>query len=70
MQRPVREQQMAGYEQMAPAGHSQRGGQRQSAERAPKKGGAWKVVLQFVVGLAVIAGVAAAIVMLYIRYYQ
>jgi hypothetical protein len=33
-------------------------------------GGAWKIVLQFVIGLAVIAGVAAAIVALYIKYYQ
>jgi hypothetical protein len=33
-------------------------------------GGGWRVVLQFLVGLLVIAGVAAAIVALYIRYYQ
>jgi len=31
---------------------------------------AWKVVLQFVVGLMVIALVAGAIVWLYVRYYQ
>jgi hypothetical protein len=40
---------------------------------AKKRGGGssgWKVFLQFVVGLLVIAGVAAAIVALYIRYYQ
>jgi len=38
---------------------------------AKKRGsGAWRVVLQFVVGLAVIAVVAFAIVWLYIRYYQ
>ncbi len=30
----------------------------------------WLVVLQFVIGLLVIAGVAAAIVALYLRYYQ
>ncbi|HSX00714.1 MAG TPA: hypothetical protein VLF67_00595 [Candidatus Saccharimonas sp.] len=30
----------------------------------------WWIVLQFVIGLAIIAGVAAAIVVLYIRYYQ
>jgi hypothetical protein len=34
------------------------------------KRGGWKIVLQFVVGLAVIASVAAAIVWLYIKYYQ
>lgn len=41
-------------------------------QKAAKKkgGGAWRVVLQFVVGLAVIAVVAFAIVWLYIRYYQ
>jgi hypothetical protein len=42
--------------------------------RAPKRrrksGGTWKVVLQFVIGLGVIAGVATAIVVLYLRYYQ
>jgi hypothetical protein len=39
--------------------------------KPPREGGsAWKVVLQFVVGLLVIAGVAAAIVALYIKYYQ
>ena len=40
--------------------------------RKPKRqgSGAWKVVLQFVIGLLVIAGVAAAIVALYIKYYQ
>lgn len=35
-----------------------------------EKSGALSVVLQFIVGLLVIAGVAAAIVALYIRYYQ
>jgi hypothetical protein len=35
-----------------------------------KRGGAWRVVLQFIVGLLVIVGVAAAIVLLYVRYYQ
>ncbi|HEX3082424.1 MAG TPA: hypothetical protein VHQ86_04165, partial [Candidatus Saccharimonadia bacterium] len=35
-----------------------------------KRGGGWMVALQFVVGLLVIAGVAAAIVWLYIKYYQ
>lgn len=37
-------------------------------KRAPRRG--WWVVLQFVIGLAVIAGVAFAIVWLYVRYYQ
>jgi cytoskeletal protein RodZ len=51
--------------------------QKQKKQKPPKQpkpsregGGAWKVVLQFVVGLLVIAGVAAAIVALYIKYYQ
>jgi hypothetical protein len=30
----------------------------------------WRIALQFVIGLAVIAGVAFAIVWLYVRYYQ
>lgn len=34
-----------------------------------RRGGLW-TVLQFVVGLAVIVGVAWAVVALYIRYYQ
>jgi hypothetical protein len=51
-----------------------RRGQKQPKPRKQRKqrtgGGAWRVVLQFVIGLLVIAGVAAAIVALYIRYYQ
>jgi hypothetical protein len=40
-------------------------------QKAPGGGsGTWRVVLQFLIGLAVIAGVAAAIVALYIKYYQ
>ena len=34
-----------------------------------KKSGSWKVILQFVIGLLVIAGVATAIVLLYTKYY-
>lgn len=44
--------------------------QSQRKQRPVKKSGGWRVVLQFVVGLLVIAAVAAAIVVLYIRYYQ
>jgi hypothetical protein len=42
------------------------------AKSAPAKrgGGGWKIGLQFAVGLLVIVGVAAAIVWLYIKYYQ
>jgi hypothetical protein len=50
-----------------------RRGQKQLKQRKQRKqssGGAWRVVLQFVIGLVVIAGVAAAIVALYIRYYH
>ena len=39
-------------------------------ERRRRSGNGWRVVLQFVVGLLVIAGVAAAIVALYVKYYQ
>jgi hypothetical protein len=35
-----------------------------------RRGGGWKIVLQFVLGLLVIVGVASAIVILYVRYYQ
>ncbi len=40
-----------------------------SAPAAPRTS-AWKIVLQFIVGLLVIAGVATAIVALYVKYYQ
>ena len=40
------------------------------AERPARSGGGWRTILQFVVGLLIIAGVAFAIVALYIRYYQ
>jgi len=39
-------------------------------QRASGARRAWLVVLQFVIGLLVIVGVAAAIVALYLRYYQ
>ena len=38
-------------------------------EQRSKKSGSWKVILQFVIGLLVIAGVATAIVLLYTKYY-
>jgi hypothetical protein len=38
-------------------------------KRARMSGG-WRTVLQFVIGLLVIAGVAAAVIALYLRYYQ
>ena len=44
--------------------------QAKPAKQKRRGGGAWRVVLQFVIGIAVIAAVAAAIVFLYIRYYQ
>lgn len=40
------------------------------AKKRSSGGGVWRAVVQFVIGLLVIAGVAAAIVALYIRYYQ
>ncbi len=36
----------------------------------PKRTSGWKVALQFIVGILVIVGVAAAVVALYIKYYQ
>lgn len=39
------------------------------APAAPKSGG-WRTFLQVLIGLVVIAAVASAIVVLYIRYYQ
>ena len=42
----------------------------ESAQTQSRKGSGWKIVLQFVLGLAVIVVVAAAIVWLYVRYYQ
>ncbi len=44
----------------------------QHREKAPKKskGRIWRAILQFAIGLLVVLGVAAAIVALYIRYYQ
>jgi hypothetical protein len=83
MARPVSPQQRSmppaqGYDQGAyaqqqPAGRPQPAPRQQRAEAdepMPRKTAAWKVVLQFVVGLIVIVGVAAAIVALYVRYYQ
>ena len=35
-----------------------------------RKSGGWRVAMQFVIGLLVIIGVAAAIVALYVKYYQ
>lgn len=41
------------------------------AQAAPApRGSGWKIVLQFVIGLVVIAVVAGAIVYLYIKYYS
>jgi hypothetical protein len=60
-----------GYEQQ-PVGRGQAMA-RPAQERAPRparKSKGWQVVLQFVVGLVVIVGVAAAIVALYIKYYK
>ncbi|MDB5179037.1 MAG: hypothetical protein JWN01_980 [Patescibacteria group bacterium] len=39
-------------------------------QASSRRGGGWRVVAQFVIGLLVIIGVAAAIVALYVRYYQ
>jgi hypothetical protein len=59
-----------GYEQGYAEDDYQDQRQQRPAKSKGRKGGTWKVVLQFVIGLLVIAGVAAAIVALYVRYYQ
>lgn len=66
--RPVAPQQPA----VRPAQPSSPQTQPVPAAEAPsgRKGTGWQTVLQFVAGLLVIAGVAAAVVWLYIRYYQ
>ena len=75
-QRPMPAQRPAGAYPAQQRDMSQQQAQSSASQlrqaRAPKRGGSsgWKVFLQFVVGLLVIAGVAAAIVALYIRYYQ
>lgn len=70
-QRPMAPQ---GYRQQQPVGPDQyqqpAPEQSQRKPKRAKKGGGWRVVLQFVIGLLVIAAVASAIVVLYIRYYQ
>jgi hypothetical protein len=60
------------YQQQQPVrGRAANGQQRDEREAPmPRKTAGWKVALQFVVGLLVIVGVAAAIVALYVRYYQ
>jgi hypothetical protein len=78
--RPVQQRPMArpataqgydrGYEQQ-PVGRGQAMPRtKERAPRAERKSKGWQVVLQFVIGLFVIAGVAAAIVALYIKYYK
>lgn len=69
MARPVRpaplpQQAVAGSAPARPAQPQPRPAQPQ------RRGGGWRVVVQFIVGLLVIVGVAAAIVALYVRYYQ
>ena len=73
LQRPVQPAQRSMQRPAAPQGYyePQQAVQRSEAPQpAAAKGGGWRVLLQFVVGILVIAGVAAAIVALYIRYYQ
>ncbi|GAC1370227.1 MAG: hypothetical protein NVSMB39_2880 [Candidatus Saccharimonadales bacterium] len=38
--------------------------------QSPRQSGGWKVAVQFIVGLLVIAAVAAIIVWLYLKYYS
>ena len=65
---PIRQQQQP--VDARPAAYQQTQPQSQPTAAPAKKSSKWMVVLQFVIGLLVIAGVAAAIVYLYIKYYQ
>jgi hypothetical protein len=60
--------------QQSAAAQVARSGQPQrpiSQKPAPtKRGGGWKIIAQFFIGLLVIALVATAVVMLYIKYYS
>jgi hypothetical protein len=42
----------------------------QGQPERPARGGGLAVVIQFIVGLLVIVGVAAAVVVLWLKYYQ
>lgn len=69
---PMQQPQPAPRPQAMPSGPAAQAPARpQAAERPqqPAKSGGWKVALQFVIGLAVIAAVAGAIVWLYLKYY-
>lgn len=57
-------------QQSASNQRQQQPAQTQQQKPAKKKGNGWKIALQFIIGLLVIVGVAAAIVALYVKYYQ
>jgi hypothetical protein len=58
---------------VSPTGRNQSLIHQQSAEESPvrtESRGGWRTILQVIIGIVVIAAVASAIVVLYIRYYQ
>jgi hypothetical protein len=70
-QRQMYQQQQAGYfDQPEDQDMQDERPRKKGRVKRRKRGGILKTVLQFVAGLLVIAGVAAAIVMLYLKYYQ
>ena len=59
--------------QPRPAAHQPRPASSEPQETAPatvKSSGGWRTFVQVLIGLVVIAAVASAIVVLYVRYYQ
>ena len=68
MQRPA--QPRAEAVQPAPSAPARKAKPARVARPPKQRGGGVKIVLQFLLGLLVIVVVAAAIVWLYLRYYQ
>jgi hypothetical protein len=53
-----------------PARNTQAQAQQPARPEAPaQKGGAWKTILQFIIGVVIIVLVAFSIVVLYVKYY-
>jgi hypothetical protein len=70
---PTRQVQQTAAGQVVRSGQVHGSVQQMPVQQKParsKRGGGWKIIAQFFVGLLVIALVATAVVMLYIKYYS